>query len=301
MDQTRIVSSIDVTRLRQAHVAIIGLGASRDLACNLCRSGVAEFSLFDPEPVDPENIARQGHAAEDIGQPKVEATAAALRSINPAARIRTFQVDFTKLADAEIDMIFADVDLIILATDHFEAQAYGNRVALRLGIPAVWIGLYAGGLGGEMIFWHDEIDACFRCLCSQRYRAHDGARAAGRDLDPPSDGVTILDVQLVDAIAGQIAIGLLTRGSDTRYGRLIDELGDRNLIQVKIDPHFEIAGRDVVREQLRIPDACETYFAWNAIARRDPDRGNLPCPDCEQFRGHKFVILPLNGFVRERP
>ena len=45
-------------------------------------------------------------------------------------------------------------------------------------------------------------------------------------------------------------MGLLTRGSANRYGRLIAQLGDRNFLQVKIDPSWTWKGRDIIREQL---------------------------------------------------
>lgn len=301
MDLSRISSSIDVKRLQQSHVAVVGLGGSRDLVCNLCRSGMRRFSLFDFDRVEPSNIARQGHSVEELGLSKVEATAQELRRINPAVEVETYAVDFTSLTDEEVDSNLHGVDLLVMATDRFAAQARGNEIALRLDIPAVWIGLYAGGLGGEVIFWHADIDACFRCLCDRRYEAHEKTIASGNNLDPPSDGVTIFDVQMVDSIAGQIAIGLLTRGSDTRYGRLIDELGDRNFIQIKIDPKFEIAGRDVIREKLGIAADRETYFAWNTIVRSDPDQGRKLCLDCENYRGRVFNRPDSKTIFGNRP
>jgi len=41
--------------------------------------------------------------------------------------------------------------------------------------------------------------------------------------------------------------------ADNDYGRLIEELGDRKLLQVKVSPHWTVKGRDIFREQLRIP------------------------------------------------
>jgi molybdopterin/thiamine biosynthesis adenylyltransferase len=275
MDYSRILSSIDAGRLQHSTVAVVGVGASRDKVCNLCRCGVGHFRLFDPDAVEPSNVARQGYRSDEVGLSKVEATAAELQRINPAVDVETFQADFTRFSDDQLDAVLKSVDLLILATDRFAAQARGNQVALRLGIPAVWVGIYAGGCGGEVIFWHPGIDACFRCLCSRRYEAHEQARSVGESLDPPSQGVTIFDVHLVDAIAGQLAIGLLTRGSDTRYGRLIDAVGDR----------------DVIGEKLGIAPNCETYFAWNTIVRRDPQQGNEYCPDCSRWRGHAFGLV----------
>ena len=83
--------------------------------------------------------------------------------------------------------------------------------------------------------------------------------------------------------------GSMRSGSDNRFGRLIDDLGDRNFLQLSTDPGFRIGGRDVIAEQLGISDQCDTHFAWNTIARRDPDHGRLPCPDCEEYRGHRFI------------
>lgn len=289
MDYSRLRGTIDVDRLAQSRVALVGTGGGRDLACDLVRSGVLQIDLYDLDQVEVVNLSRQGFLAPDVGRSKVAATALALEAINPAVNVRTSLDDITKLSDEVLSAQFAGIDLLILATDRFEAQAKGNEIALRLAIPAVWVGLYPQGLGGEVAFWHPQLDACFRCLCANRYAEHARQRPGEVPLDPPSDGATILDIHFVDAIAGQIAIGLLTRGSATRYGRLIDALGDRNFIQVKIDPEFRIGPRDVVRELLGVPADNDAYFCWNAVARRDPDRGQLHCEDCARLRGHEFI------------
>lgn len=289
MNYSRIRGSVDVSRLAKSRVALVGTGGGRDMACDIVRSGVREIRLFGLDHVEEVNLSRQGFLLADVGRTKVDATAKALRAINPDVIVRTSTDDITKLPQHILAKRFADVDLLILATDRFLAQAKGNEIALALGIPAMWIGLYLHGLGGEIAFWHPGIAACFRCVCANRYADH-ARLVSGRDsLDPPSDGATILDIHLVDAIAGQIAIGLLTRGSATRYGQLIDALGDRNFIQVKIDPEFRIGSRDIVRELLGVPAENDCFFSWNAVARRDPDRGQLYCEDCARLRGHQFV------------
>src|SRR5207249_4306301 len=126
----------------------------------------------------------------------VEALAEQIHRINWAARVTGLPLDFCALTDAEIDAHLGATDLLIAATDYFPAQARVNEVALRLGIPALWIGLYAGARAGEIAFWHPGIDSCFRCLCSKRYAAHAAAKKEGRSLDPPSDGADIFSIQL---------------------------------------------------------------------------------------------------------
>jgi molybdopterin/thiamine biosynthesis adenylyltransferase len=282
---------MDLGKLAQSTVGVVGIGGSAGLVRDLARCGIGSFSLVDFDIVEAENVARQGHDADSVGTAKVKALAKSLKAVNPDVNISYVMADFCLLSDEMIDSQFADVDLLIFATDRFEAQARGNEVALRLRKPAISIGLYRQGLAGEIIFWHPEIDACYRCLCPKRYEVQAAARDAGESLDPPSDGATIFDVHFLDSIAGMLALGLLTRGTDNRFGRLIEQLGDRNFIQVKIDPTWTLRGRDVVRDQLGIADDCPAYFAWNAIVRSDPDNGQLPCPDCAKFRGHRFDEL----------
>jgi hypothetical protein len=101
--------------------------------------------------------------------------------------------------------------------------------------------------------------------------------------DPPSDGADILAVGLADHIAGMIVLGLLTEGANNRNGKLIRRLEDRNSLQIKIDPDWTSAGRDVVRGQLGIPDGRDAYVSFCTIARRDPDGGRT-CPDCKKYR-----------------
>lgn len=285
MNLDRLQSVLAIERVLASEVAVIGAGGSAGLICDLTRCGVQRYVLADPDKLEPPNLARQGHFARDLGRFKVDAVADLVASINPSAAVNCLPLDFTTLSPDQIDAYFGGCDLLLLCTDRFKAQAFGNEVALRLHIPAIWVGLYRGGQAGEVIFWHQDLPACFRCICSARYHAHERAEAQNLRLDPPSDGADIFAIHFLDSIVGMIALGLLTRGANNRYGRLVDQLGDRNFLQVKIDPTWTLREHDVVREQLGISDDCDAYFAWNTIVRRDPDGGQPPCPDCQKYRG----------------
>ncbi len=289
MQFDRIENVIDIPTIQTKVVTIVGAGGSAPLIENLTRSGVQHWKLVDPDIISGVNIPRQGHAPDDIGLTKVDAVAQKIRAINPAATVECYPIDFTTLSDEEIHEVFGETDLFIFATDSFACQARGNIVALLLNTPAIWIGLYAGGLGGEVVFWHPDLDCCYRCLCSSRYEAQQKANEQGESLDPPSQGATIFDIQLLDSIAGQICLGLLTRGTDNRFGKLIDQLGTRQFLQVGISPEFRVNGNDVIRKHLGIDENCQPYFAWNTIALSDPAKGNDYCSDCDKVRGHSFT------------
>ena len=261
---------------------MIGVGGSANLVTNLVRSGLGKVTLVDPDTVSGLNIVRQDYCPSDVGAFKVGALADAIHRIDPSVKVHPLPRDVTEIPEETWEKLFGTVDLFISTTDCFAAQARTNEMALTLGKPAIWPGIYEGGVGGELVFWQPGLP-CYRCLLGKRYEAQAAANAEGRSLDPPSDGTTIFEDAFIDAIAGMLAVGLLTQGADNRYGCLIEQIGDRNFLQVKLDPDYRLNGRDVVRERLGIAPQIDTFFAWNVAARRDPARGKDYCPDCERF------------------
>jgi len=216
----------------------------------------------------------------DLGQHKAEALAGALKRINPDVEVNCLLRDFCDIGKEEFDLHFGHTDLFIFATDFFPAQARGNLQALRLQKPAVWIGLYRGGRAGEIVHFVPGVTpACYRCVCNARYRAFSAqAGAAANATHIPSTGGTILDLHLVDAIAGQIAVGILTAGADNRMGRLIRQLGNRNILQVKIDPEYRLGERDIFAQHLGDQPA---NFSFSTIAL--PMEPEPDCPDCSRM------------------
>jgi molybdopterin/thiamine biosynthesis adenylyltransferase len=269
MNFDRIAATIDVEAMQQSHVTSIG--GAYGLLCDLVRSGLGAVALVDFDIISASNPARQDFYSTDLGQHKVEAAARYLKQINPDIEVECYVRDYCELSRDEHDRIFGDTDLFIYGTDFFPAQARGNLEALRAGKPAIWVGLYQGGRAGEIIYYVPGVTpACYRCICSSRYRAF----AAGA-ANVTSTGATIHDLKLVDAIAGQVAVGIVTRGADNRMGRLIDQLGNRNLLQIKIDPDYRLAGKDIFAHYLGDDPANFSFTTIALPMEHDPD-----CPDC---------------------
>jgi hypothetical protein len=282
MDYQRIRTVIDTDTLAMKVVAVVGVGGGANLCRNLVRCGLGQLKLVDMDTVSEQNLCRQEHMADQVGRPKVEALAAELMRINPQVSVEAYQRDFCSFSDRELAEWFADVDLFLFCVDNLPANARGNQAALQLTKPAVWSGLYPEGKAGEVVFWTPSHASCYRCLCSHRYAAWEKGEAG----PAASDGADVLAVQLLDSITGMIALGLLTPGAANRYGRLIDQLGDRQFLQMKIDPGWSWNGRDIVHEQLQIPAGTDTYLSYCSIVRRDPDPGGQ-CPDCVRFRSNR--------------
>ena len=273
MDFNRIAPTIDVETMQQSSAAIIGgaVGLARDLV----HSGLGAVTLLDFDRIDASNPARQDFYSTDMGRYKVEATAEMLRKINPEVQVEYHMHDYCALSRQEHDNLFAHTDLFVFATDFFPAQARGNLEALRLGIPAIWIGMYRAGRAGEIVFYiPGKTNACFRCIRGKRYQAFQVGKAT-----VPSVGGTILDLHLVDAIVGQIAVGILTDGADNRMGKLPDQLGNRNFMQVKIDPDYRLGGKDIFGQYLGNNPA---NFSFTTIAL--PMERDENCPDCSKYQ-----------------
>ena len=72
-------------RLASVKATVIGVGAiGRQVALQLAAIGAQQLQLVDFDVVEATNVTTQGYLASDVGQPKVSATAAAIRQINPA-------------------------------------------------------------------------------------------------------------------------------------------------------------------------------------------------------------------------
>lgn len=274
MNFERIRPTIEVDRMRQSHITIIG--GAYGLARDLVRCAGGAFTLIDFDYIDASNPARQDLNTTDIGRAKVEATAAAMRRANPEVEVETYLTDFCAMSREQMDELLGHTDLVIDAADSFPVHARVNQEATRLGKAALWIGMYRGGRAGEIVYWVPGVTpACYRCICSDRYRAFHSSGAGGTRIG--SVGGTILDLHLVDAIAGQIAVGILTRGADNRMGRMIEQLGNRNLLQIKIDPDYRLGEKDIFRQYLGDHPANFSFSTLALPMDPEPD-----CPDCRK-------------------
>jgi tRNA threonylcarbamoyladenosine dehydratase len=100
----RLYGAGALLRLRQAHVAIIGIGGVGSWAAEaLARSGIGSLTLVDLDEVCVSNVNRQLPAVEEtIGRPKVEVMAERVRSIHPGCQVNPM-LEF--LTESSVDRI----------------------------------------------------------------------------------------------------------------------------------------------------------------------------------------------------
>ena len=86
----RLYGAAGASRIRQAHVVVVGLGGVGSWAAEaLARSGVARLTLIDMDHIAESNINRQVHALDvTLGQAKVQAMRERIAHINPECDVR---------------------------------------------------------------------------------------------------------------------------------------------------------------------------------------------------------------------
>ena len=112
-------------RLAAARATVIGVGAiGRQVALQLAAIGVADLELIDFDTVEAVNLASQGYLEEDLGHPKVEATAALIRKINSQVHVRPSLGRFRR-GQTVAEHVFCCVDAIATRALIWEAVRHG--------------------------------------------------------------------------------------------------------------------------------------------------------------------------------
>ena len=108
-------------RLRAARVLVVGAGGlGTPLLLYLAAAGVGTLGIVDDDTVSLSNLQRQvihGHA--DIGRPKVESAAEAIRRIDPDAVVKTHAV---RLDADNAAALIAEYDVIADGSDNFDTR-----------------------------------------------------------------------------------------------------------------------------------------------------------------------------------
>jgi molybdopterin/thiamine biosynthesis adenylyltransferase/proteasome lid subunit RPN8/RPN11 len=192
-------------------VLIAGLGSVGSyLAEQLARSGVGGLILIDPERVEWANLSRTVYEADDVGQLKVEALARRLLRIRPDLAVTPIPRALQDLGPEILERMITAIDLVIGATDDPKAQLRLNHWAYARGKPALFVGLYAGAEGGEVILTIPERTPCYRC--ATRLREAAGDRLPGMDYDTgrlSGEPALVADIHHVASAAAKLALAML--------------------------------------------------------------------------------------------
>lgn len=216
-------------RLRGSRVLIIGLGGlGSPVAMYLAAAGVGHLVLVDDDEVDLTNLQRQiVHRSADIGRPKVESAADALRALNPEVELTVID---RRLEGVELDEQVAAADAVVDGCDNFATRFAVNEACVRAAKPLV-SGAAIRMEGQVAVFRADRMDGpCYRCL----YR-DEGELAQTCS----ENGVLAPLVGIIGSIQAMETIKILVGAGEDLDGRLLLLDGERmewRTLKLRRDP-----------------------------------------------------------------
>jgi molybdopterin/thiamine biosynthesis adenylyltransferase len=206
-------------RARALVVGVGGLGCPASLA--LARAGVGYIAIADDDVVELGNLHRQILFDEaDVGTPKAEAAAHALRELVPSAEVSL--VGSRVLPQNAIELV-RKVDVVIEGSDNFATKFLVADACMIAGVPVVH---------ASAVRWHGTVLAvgpagapCYRCLFEDLPRHGVPACAEAGVVGPV--------VGILGAIQADLALSLLdgapVEGTIVTYDGHADELRRRTI------------------------------------------------------------------------
>ena len=142
---TRLYGEVGASRLRNAHVCIVGIGGVGSWSAEaMARTGIGRLTLIDLDMVAESNTNRQIHALGEVyGQAKVDAMAERIKAINPDCQVRCIEEFVTPENVAEL--LSGDFTVVIDAIDQVKAKASMVAHCRKQQMPIV----VAGAAGGK--------------------------------------------------------------------------------------------------------------------------------------------------------
>ena len=199
-------------RLEGSRVLVVGAGGlGSPVLQYLAGAGVGCLGIVDDDVLDASNLHRQPlYALTDVGRPKVDLAAAAIRALNPEVRVEAVRARFTA---QNARALVRGFDLVIDCSDNFRTKFLVNDAAVLEARPAVFASVYQ--YEGQLQVYRPHPDhACLRCLWPDASVDGIVGNCAEAGVLGPVPGVlgslqALLAIKLLVGVPGQLAGELL--------------------------------------------------------------------------------------------
>ncbi|KUN17313.1 hypothetical protein AQJ23_40950 [Streptomyces antibioticus] len=162
LDTSRIDYLLDTAELARAKVVLVGLGSGGAAVMQrLAMCGIRDWTLFDPDVLQPENLVKHPARRTDLGRLKTDIAAEWLADRNPASHVTAFPHDIRKSKD--IEQAIAEATLVVCAVDNALARNFLNELCVRSRTPCVFGMVFRTGMGGEVYAYLPGETGCHDC------------------------------------------------------------------------------------------------------------------------------------------
>lgn len=228
---------LEVGILEKKHVAVIGLGSfGSQIAIELAKAGVGEFSLVDFDRVELHNLARHTCFIKDLGRLKTDAIEEAVLGKNPYAKIHKYPLDISKNR-MELEAIVSHVDLVICATDNNPSRFVLSQALFDFQKVGIFGRAFTRAEGGD-VFVYRPGQACYSCMVgnvgvvqeeitnevSARQSGAIPAYVSARDADAMVQVGLSTDIEPICNMMVKLALVELSKGEPSGISCLEDEL-----------------------------------------------------------------------------
>lgn len=148
-------------KLAQARVLLVGAGGLGSPAGQyLAAAGIGTIGIVDDDRVEVSNLHRQVvHRTQDVGRPKVDSAADALRALNPEVTVVTHDLRLTP--DTVMEVV-EGYDVVVDGADSFATRYVVSDACTLLDIPHVWAAVLTDG--GQLSVFHASRGPIYRDL-----------------------------------------------------------------------------------------------------------------------------------------
>lgn len=188
-------------KLKAASALIVGMGGlGSPLAMYMAAAGFGRIGLVDSDVVSLSNLQRQIiHGEANLNELKVESAARRLHDLNNGVQVDIYPERFSA---ENAERLAAPYDLIMDGTDNLATRNVINRIAVKLGKPYIYGGVFH--FDGQMSVFDAHRGPCYRCLFNEPPKN-------GENSEPPGvfsalPGV-IATLQVTEAVKCILGIG----------------------------------------------------------------------------------------------
>lgn len=230
---------LEVNILESKRVMIVGLGSfGSQIAIELAKAGVGNFSLFDFDRVELHNLARHTCTIKDLGRLKTDAIYDAIVGKNPYAQVEKYPIDINKDLQLLNDEV-AKADIVICATDNNPSRFNISKALVKQQKMGLFGRAVTRAEGGD-VFRYTPGGSCYCCLIGEEWFGktaeeitnEDSARQNGQiaAYTSPEDAEAMVqvglssDIEPICNLMVKLTLMELSRGKESGISCLEDEL-----------------------------------------------------------------------------
>ncbi len=158
---------IEVDILENKNVLIIGLGSfGSQIAVELAKAGIGNFTLVDFDRVELSNISRHICGVNELGRLKTFAVRDAIFVKNPFAKIETCEIDINENLEL-LTQLIQKTDIVICVTDNNRSRFNINEIAFGLDKPVIYGRAVTRAEGGDVFKLKGHTSPCYACLVNE--------------------------------------------------------------------------------------------------------------------------------------